>query len=465
MAMRPSRQVWQHIIWRSYAEMGQVQSVTRIRLLLNAMQFPKLLFVAALLLSSSAKADVLVVGPTQAFTDIQAAVDAAASGDLLLIQAGEYSSFKVDGKGLSILADGPGAALVKGTVQVRNLPGHQIFVMRGLSVDAKQAERLNEAFFAAKCDGVLWIESCRFTGDDGEATKDFFDVAGRDGAKLISSRASVWNRCSFNGGEGASSSDDDAQPFIGSAGHGLNLDRGTHSVYNCNAAGNDGGSDFDEDGQSAGNAGNGMEAQGVLFVSGCELSGGKGGFADCDPFAGCGAGGDGGSGINLLNNSKATTLSNQYSPGQGGSGGSSFGNSAPDGQDGENVKLGFDAKLQAISGAARQLKVPSPLRFQEAGSMDVVGKAGDIVFVQVSLDARHQSSASALGPLFPVPPTRTLFLGSIPPGGELSFPFAVQSGFGTGPHTQFFLQALVLNQNGVTFASNPTELTLLDPAF
>ncbi len=429
------------------------------------MHFSKLPFVAALALSTALHADVLVVGPTEAFTEIQAAVDAADSGDLLLVQAGEYNSFKVDGKGLSILADGPGAPIVKGTVQVRNLPGNEIFVLRGFSVDAKQAERIDESLFAANCDGVLWIESCRFTGDDGDPTKSSLDSLGRDGAKLISSRASVWNRCTFHGGEGASSSDDDAEPFIGAAGHGLNLDRGTHSIYNSSATGNDGGSDFDEDGQSAGHAGSGIQAEGVLFVSGCQLNGGKGGFADCDPFFGCGAGGNGGSGIEMLSNSKAKTLDNQFAPGLGGSGGDSFGSSAPDGQDGLNVKLAFDAMEQAIAGAARQLTVQSPLRFLEAGSMDVDGKAGDLVFVQVSLDARHQTSPSVIGPLYPAPPARILFLGSIPPGGELSFPFAVQAGFGTGPHTQLFLQALALNQNGVTFASNPTELTLLDPAF
>ena len=50
-------------------------------------------------------ADLLRVGPGEIFTTIQAAVDAASDGDLILVEPGSYPEFRVDGKDLSIVGD------------------------------------------------------------------------------------------------------------------------------------------------------------------------------------------------------------------------------------------------------------------------------------------------------------------------------------------------------------------------
>ena len=42
-------------------------------------------------------------GPGTDFTTLQAAVDAAADGDVILVHAGEYLSATIDGKGLSLI--------------------------------------------------------------------------------------------------------------------------------------------------------------------------------------------------------------------------------------------------------------------------------------------------------------------------------------------------------------------------
>src|SRR5688572_1658513 len=53
------------------------------------------------------------------FTSIQAAIDAAVDGDVLLVGAGTYPGFTVDGKGLVLLA--PSSALVTSAVVIANL--------------------------------------------------------------------------------------------------------------------------------------------------------------------------------------------------------------------------------------------------------------------------------------------------------------------------------------------------------
>ena len=69
-----------------------------------------------LLFGASAQASVLVVDASGggAFTSLQAAVDAAASGDLLLVKGGVYSGFTADGKALTIVEDSGHAASVLG---------------------------------------------------------------------------------------------------------------------------------------------------------------------------------------------------------------------------------------------------------------------------------------------------------------------------------------------------------------
>jgi hypothetical protein len=83
--------------------------------------------------------DVLRVGPTKAFATLQAAVDAAGGGDVILVDPGTYPAFVVDGKALSIVgADGaafdvqtaPGVPAIR----VRNVPAGGVASVLGARV-------------------------------------------------------------------------------------------------------------------------------------------------------------------------------------------------------------------------------------------------------------------------------------------------------------------------------------------
>ena len=74
-------------------------------------------------LAGPARAGVLVVAPTGAYTTIQAAVDAAVDDDVILVKSGTYPSFVVRGKSLVIAEDAGHTVLVDGAIRIGNING------------------------------------------------------------------------------------------------------------------------------------------------------------------------------------------------------------------------------------------------------------------------------------------------------------------------------------------------------
>ncbi|MEL6715165.1 MAG: hypothetical protein AAFP86_15390, partial [Planctomycetota bacterium] len=87
----------------------------------------------ALLALALAPVDVIDVGPTGAYADIQTAVLAAAEGDVLRIAPGTYDSFAVFGKSLTLVPAGS-TFTVEGVVRVQNLGLGQTFTMQGATL-------------------------------------------------------------------------------------------------------------------------------------------------------------------------------------------------------------------------------------------------------------------------------------------------------------------------------------------
>ena len=86
---------------------------------------------------TAAQSRVWVVGPNAngmaEFSEIQAAVDAAADGDTVLVQSGIYGGFSIVNKGVSVVADS-NLVIVSGGVDVHFLAPGQFVVLRGLSI-------------------------------------------------------------------------------------------------------------------------------------------------------------------------------------------------------------------------------------------------------------------------------------------------------------------------------------------
>jgi hypothetical protein len=70
------------------------------------------------------------------FTSLQAAVDGAADGDILLVRNGFYDGFSVSGKALSMLAFDGANVLVAGDVTISGIPTGAALTLRGLALNA-----------------------------------------------------------------------------------------------------------------------------------------------------------------------------------------------------------------------------------------------------------------------------------------------------------------------------------------
>ena len=73
-------------------------------------------------------------GWPDAHATIQAAVDAATDGDLILVKdtGSPYASFTVDGKGLTVIGDTGNRPVLLGSAFIRNLGPDQRVVLRRL---------------------------------------------------------------------------------------------------------------------------------------------------------------------------------------------------------------------------------------------------------------------------------------------------------------------------------------------
>jgi hypothetical protein len=88
--------------------------------------------------------------PCRFSASIQAAVDAADEGDVILVKAGAYASFTVDGKSVCVI--GEGGPMVASAVRVRNLQADQSVVLRGFSQISLPSLTNNS--------GPVWVEGC-----------------------------------------------------------------------------------------------------------------------------------------------------------------------------------------------------------------------------------------------------------------------------------------------------------------
>jgi len=117
--------------------------------------------VAVFAIALPAAADVLTVGPPGSgaqFAQIQAAIDAAADDDVILVKPGSYQAIALD-KSVRILADGTGTVRVP-TVAIANTAAGGETVLSGVTIDVHPAVRLSD------CAGTVVLEDIHISGDE-----------------------------------------------------------------------------------------------------------------------------------------------------------------------------------------------------------------------------------------------------------------------------------------------------------
>jgi len=411
---------------------------------------PLLLAALGLLIAGPAQAGVTVVDASSPVPVVQAAVDAAANGDILLVQPGEIdggSTITIDGKALTLIADGDTVPL--GRLIVKNLPAGQQVTLRGFTL-GKPALSFTTAFAGQlevlDCVGSVWIESCTSTAQ--ATTAGSFGVAytAMSGALVENSAAVILLRCRLTGGSGGAEQPSCVIPGYAPPGPG----------------------------------GAGLRVTGsVVAVHGGELTGGEGGhdaFGACQPQFTAEKGGPGlfvqGSTVHVASatvlGADVTPLS--ASPGEGlvvADAGSSVS------LRGATVLAGLGPPMVAdivappdtvaiLPAPPRELQVKSPVREGQPAQLVIHGQAGDLTAIFVSFTGAAQVSPGkqgvwALGSPFFGP----LFVATNPVG-EWTIPFIAGNLSPPSLLGQTYLLQLVVHDGSQVLFEGDTAYTLID---
>lgn len=375
------------------------------------------------------------------FTEIGPAVAAAADGDVILVEPGNYAPFAVRGKGVTIVGRsagvfqsgfGPGPAVPPITIE--NLAPHQrvtvlaLHVFNSLTPEATVVVR--------NCAGPVWVESM-FADSYGATTLlvedsddvvlvDFFGQTNagftlpdgtplrRPGARFVASSVSGYG-CTFTGSHGV-------------------LQGNLFPSANAPARGGDG-----------------IEVVG----SRVRLSGGRiGGGSGNGWFNGtCLVGAGGGDGAVLASQGGAPPeLALRDVAVSGGS--PAFQTCGPPTFPGQPWRL-LAGQLVLQSGGARLLTGDPGVFAPGTLDLELEGEPNDAAFVFAGFPA---ATTQVLGlPLHLASPAIALGLATLGPNGQATLPVAVPPLGAGAPPVRLVFQSLVIGA-GAVFATNPTAL-------
>ena len=104
-------------------------------------------------------------GPGSSFTTIDSAVASVPDGAVVRVRAGQYQSFVIDQKSLTVLGE-PGAWVTgfQGSIRVRNLQANQQVTIRGMQVFSALG---GNAFVLQDNAGTVLLDSCVSLGGSG----------------------------------------------------------------------------------------------------------------------------------------------------------------------------------------------------------------------------------------------------------------------------------------------------------
>ena len=400
-------------------------------------------------LAPAAAASVLVVsaggGPGVDFTSVQAAVDAAADGDVLLVVGVSTSHIDevlaMPDKGLVIMGlSSP--FFGKPQVGRLNLPGlsaGRSVIVRGLSVGPVQVDG---------CAGAVLLEDCAIGGGQVPFAAPFTAV--KNSAHV------AFTRCTFLGAASGFGT------FPGEAG--LAVDASTVALYDCQltgGAGRDATFLFDEVvGAVATEGGQGLQIwSGTVFASGSEIRGGEGGSgAVSQSGLSCQSPKKGGTGVRT--HGQLIRLDTTIA---GGLPGFAPPCASPANQGADVITQG-DGSVSVLPEAARELEITSPVESDGDCHVSIVGQPGDNVVLLQSLVAFGQLHAGLKGMLAGQPPYFTFLLGTIGPTGSINFnahmpPGPLPAGIEA---VTLIVQVLTGADSGGGLLSSPSVITLVD---
>lgn len=420
------------------------------------------LMAAACLAPAALAADVIRV--PQDVGNIQVAIDMAQSGDVVLAAPFGYQMpIVVDGKGITLVADGTASLTL---LEVRNVPAGETFVLDGFTLSVPTLVKGPDTPFTAVDNaGALRLQDCFFFGDPahiGNWPANDYGYDGSPGIVLENCDDVSLHDCRVHGGVGADLEEETIHAAPMSGGSAIVATDSRLSIDDGTLTGGFGGSVLDTTSDFGGRGGDGVTAHGtcVVALSGCEVTGGYGGTADCE-FFGCGDGGAGGSAIRFTSQtSQAFVRDVAFTPGPGGWNGD-FTLKAPDGV------LVLNGTTTEFTTRARHLGLASPVREGDVALFEFEGEHGDFVRLYASLGPafaplpNYEGTFLLGGPLV----LSSVGLGLIPITGELDVALPVPD-LGPGVEAIGIHVQTVFFENGATPLLGPARvLTLVDDGF
>lgn len=235
------------------------------------------------------------------FTSLQAAVDAAGAGDVMLVAEGQYTStLTVQGKGLTILGDG--AVPLLGRVIVRDLPAGEELALRSLSLGTNPGTAEDPMLWLEDNAGAVWVEDCTVNPYAWQPE----GILAQDCASVVLVRTTVTdpqNPIVFSALQPALAASSSQIHAFESTFHGASAKTTSSTI-----------------GWQSGSPGARLQSSSFLYAAGCAFQGGKGATAICFDSNCMAAGASGGAGIQINAGTATVSLAGVFQGGAGGTG-------------------------------------------------------------------------------------------------------------------------------------------------
>lgn len=405
---------------------------------------------------------------------LQAAIDAAADGDTLLVRAGMYTGCSITAKGLSVVSDAPGATLVD-TVRVTGTAATQPVVVSGFHVRTP-------ALVAGppQTPSCVVLTNCAGSVRLVELTNQILTPHSSTAVHVEACDDVALARCAMTGSSGTSVTGSLSLTAI-RPGPGLTVIGSQVAAHDCVLRGGDGNDGFYFTQQipffpfppTPGAPGADVRAGSVLALNAGQCAGGQGGNGlpgHCSPSFGTpvagGPAADGGPGLATEALAQSYTLGTAL---QGGAGGVGIGGAncsgmlASAGAPG-NPGAATSGPLTTFTGTPGTFAGPTRARSGQPMPFTVTGAPGDAVYLAFSFDSQWQLIPALEGVYLFGAPARRALLGVIPGSGSLAVSLPAEVLPAGVLALERHIQVITRDQAGALQLGSFGVVTILDPS-
>ena len=410
--------------------------------------------VIAALLTAEARATIVVDDSGGAdFTSLQAAIDAAADGEQILVRTGNYfaspgqARLQIIGKGLSIVAEA-GAVVQTPGLELSGMPAGRWVMVRGLKLGPAQSAAPSVLVTASG--GTLLAEDCWVVGRNGEPLVFLgVNTTASPAVHVEAGGSATFENCTLVGGTGAAESSNPGFFEALPGAPGALVTGGRLAVHGGTVTGGNGGIGKPKTPFFYPDGGDGVLIYGGGFahLAGATVTGGSNGtFNQTDSD-------HSGNGLQIISGSSAWVRDTALAAGA----------LVETGQPGLPLEAP-PGSVTTFSAPARDLTISSPLREGQPGVLTIQGEPGDLAYVVISLGAAFQPLAPKQGLLLL---DATVLLLPVPvgvitaPGGTLTVPFVTPN---LNPALEGLTvpMQLAVSAGGVTTLESATLMGWLD---